>query len=129
MTGLNRRAALSGGLAAGALVSVGGAQSRPVVNLQLSWLVNGQQLGEICAKRQGFYEAEGLAACRSPRPDRTSTASPCRLEADAVGQISSGHVAGDRGLAGHAVLHRGRAQEFSILLLLARAQSPCRRRT
>ncbi len=89
MTGLNRRAVLAGGLAAGAVVSVGGAQSRPVVNLQLSWLVNGQQLGEICAKRLGYYEAEGLDVRMAPGgPNVDGVAVVAAGRAD-VGQISS----------------------------------------
>jgi NitT/TauT family transport system substrate-binding protein len=36
------------------------AQGKPVINLQLGWLLSGNQLGEACAKQLGFYEQEGI---------------------------------------------------------------------
>src|SRR4051812_50180138 len=46
---------------AGPLVTIeAGAQARPVVNLQLGWLLSGNQIGEVCAKAMGFYEQEGI---------------------------------------------------------------------
>jgi NitT/TauT family transport system substrate-binding protein len=40
--------------AAGPLVAIeAGAQGRPVVNLQLGWLLSGNQIGEVCARRWG----------------------------------------------------------------------------
>jgi NitT/TauT family transport system substrate-binding protein len=53
---------LSGGLAAaGGLVSVGASAAGKVkLDLQLGWIVGGNQMGEVVAKRMGFYEAEGI---------------------------------------------------------------------
>src|SRR5260370_32570975 len=36
------------------------AQSKPTINLQLGWLLSGNQIGEVCAKAMGFYDAEGI---------------------------------------------------------------------
>src|SRR5262249_36301197 len=46
---------------AGPLASIEvGAQGKPVVNLQLGWLLSGNQIGEVCAKALGYYEHEGI---------------------------------------------------------------------
>jgi NitT/TauT family transport system substrate-binding protein len=52
---------------AGGLIGVGAdAQGKPVVNLQLGWLLSGNQLGEACAKQLGYYEQEGIALAFQP---------------------------------------------------------------
>src|SRR5438552_250995 len=51
----------------GAFVGVGAnAQGKPVINLQLGWLLSGNQLGEACAKQLGYYDAEGIALAFQP---------------------------------------------------------------
>src|ERR1035437_8385213 len=54
--------AAAGGLAAsGALLSVQAlAADKAAVNMQLGWLVGGDQIGEVAAKRLGYYEQEGI---------------------------------------------------------------------
>jgi NitT/TauT family transport system substrate-binding protein len=76
--------------ALGPLVSVGSfAQGKPVVNLQLGWLLSGNQLGEVCAKALGYYEAEGLELkfqAGGPNIDGVAVVAAGRFE---VGQVSS----------------------------------------
>ena len=61
---LDRRQFLKAGAAAaaaGPLISLGAnAQGKPVVNLQLGWILGGNQIGEVCAKQMGFYDQEGI---------------------------------------------------------------------
>jgi len=52
--------------AAGALAFPAIARAAEAVNLQLSWLISGNQLGEIVAQRQGYYAAEGLNLTLQP---------------------------------------------------------------
>lgn len=61
--GLDRRGLLAAaaGLAGATFVDVQAtAQGRAVVNLQLQWFQTGAQIGELCAKYLGYYDAEGL---------------------------------------------------------------------
>lgn len=92
---INRRTALKLGLAAagaaaGGFVSVDAdAQGRPTVNLQLGWLLSGNQLGEVVAKHKGFYEAEGINLAfqpGGPSIDGVAVVAAGRFE---VGQVSS----------------------------------------
>jgi len=91
---MTRRSALAMGgaaLAAGSgLVSVeAGAQSKAVVNLQLGWLLSGNQLGEVAAKHMGFYDAEGIDMrfqAGGPNIDGVAVVASGRFE---VGQVSS----------------------------------------
>jgi NitT/TauT family transport system substrate-binding protein len=83
---------LAGGALAGAggLVQLGAqAQGRAVVNLQLGWLLSGNQLGEACAKQLGYYEQEGIDLrfqARGPSIDGVAIVASGRFE---VGQVSS----------------------------------------
>jgi NitT/TauT family transport system substrate-binding protein len=96
MTFLNRRSVIKGGLTAaaaagiGPLLSVDGfAQGKPVVNLQLGWLLSGNQLGEVCAKALGYYDAEGIDVkfqAGGPNIDGVAIVAAGRYEA---GQVSS----------------------------------------
>src|SRR5262249_44711936 len=64
-------------------------QSKPVVNMQLGWLLSGNQLGEACAKALGFYEAEGIELrfqAGGPSIDGVAIVASGRFE---VGQVSS----------------------------------------
>jgi NitT/TauT family transport system substrate-binding protein len=64
---MRRRAFLDQSLAAAFGLSLGACLSRrgdadgpPVLDMQLGWLAGGNQLGEVVAKRLGFFEEEGL---------------------------------------------------------------------
>jgi NitT/TauT family transport system substrate-binding protein len=83
--------AAGAGLAATAnFVSFGAdAQNRPTINLQLGWLLSGNQLGEVVAKQKGFYEAEGINLAfqaGGPSIDGVAVVASGRYE---VGQVSS----------------------------------------
>src|SRR5262252_8846838 len=59
----------AGGLALGThtFLSVGAdAQGKPLINLQLVWLLSGNQLGEACAKQLGYYDQEGISLAFQP---------------------------------------------------------------
>ena len=83
--------AAGAGLAAtGAFVSVGAdAQGRTTINMQLGWLLSGNQIGEVVAKQKGFYEAEGINLAfqaGGPSIDGVAVVASGRYE---VGQVSS----------------------------------------
>jgi NitT/TauT family transport system substrate-binding protein len=81
---------LAGAAAVGGLVGVeAGAQGRAVINLQLGWLLSGNQLGEACAKQLGYYEQEGIDLRfqpGGPSIDGVAVVAAGRYE---VGQVSS----------------------------------------
>ncbi len=91
---ISRRRALLTGAAAtatgGALLSFGAnAQGRAQLNMQLGWILSGNQLGEVCAKRMGLYEQEGLDfhfQPGGPNIDGVAIVASGRYE---VGQVSS----------------------------------------
>ncbi len=72
MKGIDRRGVLKIGASAaamgtGAFVGVGAnAQGKPMVNLQLGWLLSGNQIGEACAKQLGYYDQEGIGLAFQP---------------------------------------------------------------
>ena len=88
----NRRNAMKfgAGLAAGAMVGVDAhSQAKPVINLQLGWLLSGNQIGEVCAKALGFYDQEGIELRfqpGGPNIDGVAVVASGRFEA---GQVSS----------------------------------------
>jgi NitT/TauT family transport system substrate-binding protein len=96
MTFLDRRSVIKGGLTAAAAAGMGPllsvdifAQGKPVVNLQLGWLLSGNQLGEVCAKALGYYDAEGIDVkfqAGGPNIDGVAIVAAGRYEA---GQVSS----------------------------------------
>ena len=59
---LLRMTLAAGGMAAtGALLSVRAlAGEKSTVNMQLGWVPGGNQVGEVVAKRLGFYQQEGI---------------------------------------------------------------------
>jgi NitT/TauT family transport system substrate-binding protein len=64
-------------------------ETRPVVNLQLGWILGGNQVGEVCAKALGFYEQEGIDLAiqpGGPNIDGVAVVASGRYEA---GQVSS----------------------------------------
>ena len=65
------------------------AQGKPAVNMQLGWLLSGNQLGEACAKQLGFYDQEGIALAfqpGGPSIDGVAIVASGKFE---VGQVSS----------------------------------------
>lgn len=91
---LSRRQVLQAGSSAGLIASnfvtvTAGAQAKPTINLQLGWLLSGNQLGEVCAKHMGFYDKEGIALAfqaGGPNIDGVAVVAAGRFEA---GQVSS----------------------------------------
>src|SRR5438046_9822569 len=87
---LKAASATVGGLAAGTFVGIdASAQAKPVVNMQLGWLLSGNQLGEVCAKALGYYDAEGIDLKfqpGGPNIDGVAVVAAGRFE---IGQVSS----------------------------------------
>ena len=82
---------LAGGLAAtGGVISVDAfAADKATVNLQLGWLVGGNQIGEVAAKRLGYYDQENVNLAiqpGGPNIDGVAIVASGRHEA---GQVSS----------------------------------------
>ena len=92
MTQIDRRHFLraSGAAAATTFVSVDAhSQAKPVVNMQLGWLLSGNQIGEVCAKQLGYYDQEGIEMrfqAGGPNIDGVAVVAAGRFE---VGQVSS----------------------------------------
>jgi NitT/TauT family transport system substrate-binding protein len=80
----------AGGLAAGGMFSVGAsAAAKNKVNMQLGWLIGGNQLGEVCAKKLGYFEQEDIdfqIQPGGPSIDGVAVVASGRYE---VGQVSS----------------------------------------
>jgi NitT/TauT family transport system substrate-binding protein len=96
-------AIVSGGLAAiGGLVSVDArAADKASINLQLGWLAGGNQMGEVCAKRLGYYEQEGLNVTiqpGGPNVDGVAVVASGRFEAGQVSSSPSIMLAASQGL-------------------------------
>ena len=88
---MDRRRFLMTSAAAGTCIGITGAhaQGRPVMNLQIGWLPSGNQIGEICAKQLGYYEAEGIELKLQPggpNIDGVAVVASGRFE---LGQVSS----------------------------------------
>jgi len=87
---MDRRHFLMASAAAGACIGIDvHAESRPVINLQLGWIPSGNQIGEVCAKQLGYYEAEGIELRfqgGGPNIDGVAVVASGRFEA---GQVSS----------------------------------------
>ena len=96
MTSFNRRGVIKGALTAAAAAGIGPilsfesrADAKPVLNMQLGWLLSGNQLGEVCAKALGYYEAEGIDLKfqpGGPNIDGVAVVAAGRFE---LGQVSS----------------------------------------
>ena len=80
----------AGAAAATTLVSVDvRGQGKPIVNLQLGWLLSGNQIGEVCAKALGYYDQEGIEMrfqAGGPNIDGVAVVAAGRHE---IGQVSS----------------------------------------
>jgi NitT/TauT family transport system substrate-binding protein len=87
---LKLSAAAAAGFASAPMLSfTADAQAKPTVNLQLGWLLSGNQIGEVCAKAMGFYEAEGITMkfqAGGPNIDGVAVVAAGRFE---TGQVSS----------------------------------------
>src|SRR6187402_1383082 len=89
---INRRGFLksAGAAAATSVISVDAhSQGKAVVNMQLGWLLSGNQIGEVCAKQLGFYEQEGIELkfqTGGPNIDGVAVVAAGRFE---IGQVSS----------------------------------------
>jgi NitT/TauT family transport system substrate-binding protein len=83
-------AAAAAGFSGGSFLSFGAsAAAKPAINLQLGWLLSGNQIGEVCAKAMGYYEAEGIELkiqAGGPNIDGVAVVAAGRFEA---GQVSS----------------------------------------
>jgi NitT/TauT family transport system substrate-binding protein len=83
-------AAAAAGFAGGSFLSLdANAEAKPAINLQLGWLSSGNQIGEVCAKAMGFYDAEGIdlkIQAGGPNIDGVAVVAAGRFEA---GQVSS----------------------------------------
>ena len=81
---------VSGAAAATAFLSVDAeSQAKPVINMQLGWLLSGNQIGEVCAKQLGYYDQEGIEMrfqAGGPNIDGVAVVAAGRFE---VGQVSS----------------------------------------
>src|SRR4029453_9574495 len=79
-----------GGLSAGGLLSIDAfAQGKARIKMQLGWVPGVNQIGEVTAKRMGFYEQEGIDFAiqpGGPNIDGVAIVASGRYE---VGQVSS----------------------------------------
>ncbi len=91
----NRRrllaASAAGGLlGAGNLLSIGAhAAGKTKIDMQLGWLIGGNQIGEVVAKQLGYYEQEGIdfeIQPGGPNIDGVAIVASGRYE---LGQVSS----------------------------------------
>ena len=90
----NRRALLAasacGLLGGGSLLSIGvNAAGKAKVDMQLGWLIGGNQIGEIVARKQGYFEQEGIQfeiQPGGPNIDGVAVVASGRFE---LGQVSS----------------------------------------
>ena len=82
--------ACRGGLSAGGFLSIDAlAQGKTRINMQLGWMPGGNQIGEVVAKRLGYYEQEGIDFAiqpGGPNIDGVAIVASGRYE---VGQVSS----------------------------------------
>lgn len=80
----------AGSLAAGGFLSIDAlAQGKTRINMQLGWIPSVNQVGEVVAKRLGFYEQEGIEFAiqpGGPNIDGVAIVASGRYE---VGQVSS----------------------------------------
>ncbi|WP_218510754.1 ABC transporter substrate-binding protein [Variovorax sp. dw_308] len=81
---------VAGGLSAGGFLSIDAfAQGKAKINMQLGWIPSVNQIGEVVAKRLGFYEQEGIDFAiqpGGPNIDGVAIVASGRYE---VGQVSS----------------------------------------
>ena len=91
MTHITRRNLLATSVAAASspFITVDARAQKPVINMQLGWLLSGNQIGEVCAKQLGYYDQEGIEMrfqAGGPNIDGVAVVAAGRYE---VGQVSS----------------------------------------
>jgi len=83
-------ASACGVLGTGSLLSIGArAAGRTKIDMQLGWLIGGNQLGEVVAKKQGYFDQEGIdfeIQPGGPNIDGVAIVASGRFE---LGQVSS----------------------------------------
>src|SRR5260221_13168197 len=87
---LSRRSLLTGGAAGlclATLTDIAAAAATPL-NMQLGWLGGGNQLGEACALRLGYFEKEDLDFKIQPGGPKNDGIAVVRLGRYEVGQVS-----------------------------------------
>jgi NitT/TauT family transport system substrate-binding protein len=83
---------VTGGLAAtGNILTIGAATAADKVNLnlQLGWIVGGNQMGEVVARRMGFYDQEGLNVTIQPGGPNVDGVAVVASGRHEMGQVSS----------------------------------------
>jgi NitT/TauT family transport system substrate-binding protein len=82
---------LTGGLAAtGSLLSIQArAADKATVNMQLGWLVGGNQVGEVVAKRMGYFDEEGINLVIQPGGPNVDGVAVVASGRHELGQVSS----------------------------------------
>ena len=94
---VNRRSLLQAGLVVAGAAGIGPlvaveapAQAKPVVNLQLGWLLSGNQIGEVCAKQMGSTRRRASSSSFQPGgPNIDGVAIVASGPASRSGQVSS----------------------------------------
>ena len=91
-----RRQILKTSLATAGLSACGGflgveawGADKATVNMQLGWLVGGNQIGEVAAKRLGYYEQEGINLVIQPGGPNVDGVAVVASGRHEVGQVSS----------------------------------------
>ncbi|ABM59228.1 ABC transporter substrate-binding protein [Verminephrobacter eiseniae] len=91
-----RRQMLDASLLAGGLAATSGvipidafAADKANVSLQLGWLIGGNQIGEVVAKRLGYYEQEGVNLTIQPGGPNIDGVAVVASGRNEVGQVSS----------------------------------------
>ncbi|MDM0029241.1 ABC transporter substrate-binding protein [Variovorax saccharolyticus] len=80
----------AGGLAAGGFLSIDAlAQGKTRINMQLGWIPSVNQVGEVVAKRLGFYEQEGIEFAIQPGGPNIDGVAIVASGRHEVGQVSS----------------------------------------
>ncbi len=83
-------AAAAGLASTGALVSIDAlAQGKARVNMQLGWILGGNQIAEVAAKQLGYYETEGLELAIQPGGPSIDGVAIVAAGRHEVGQVSS----------------------------------------
>ena len=91
-----RRQMLKASLLASGLAATGGvisidafAADKANTNLQLGWLVGGNQIGEVVAKRLGYYDQEGVTLTIQPGGPNIDGVAVVASGRNEAGQVSS----------------------------------------
>ena len=87
---LRASAAAGGLLAGGSLLSIGArAAGKTKIDMQLGWLIGGNQIGEVVAKKQGYFEQENIDFSIQPGGPSIDGVAVVASGRHDVGQVSS----------------------------------------